>query len=119
IRVALSASGAGDASNNWDVDILSLSFGFRHFSEVVNAALQTNRKGKIVLAAASNSGTLRAMAYPAWDPNVIAINSASAGGNPSSFNPPVVPGKTLTILGEDVPSAWITTATADAAEAVV
>lgn len=48
------------------------------------------------------------MAYPAWDPDVIAINSANAKGQPSGFNPPVIPGKTLTILGENVPSAWIT-----------
>ncbi|KAL2167845.1 hypothetical protein VTG60DRAFT_712 [Thermothelomyces hinnuleus] len=114
INVALGSKGPGDASNNWDVDILSLSLSFQYYSEVIDAALRTsNRKGKIILAAASNSGmgTLRAMAYPAWDPNVIAINSANARGQPSDFNPPVVPGKTLTILGENVPSAWITTTT--------
>lgn len=72
--------------------------------------------GKIILAAASNSGlgTLSNMAYPAWNEGVIAINSANARGRPSDFNPPVVEGKTLTILGENVPSAWATVATAEA-----
>lgn len=111
ITVALGPKGPGDASQNWDVDILSLSLGFQHFSEAIEAALQSSvRKGKIVLAAASNNGTLRAMAYPAWDSNVIPINSANGRGRPSDFNPPAVPGKTLTILGENVPSAWITSA---------
>ncbi|KAK4151792.1 hypothetical protein C8A00DRAFT_16855 [Chaetomidium leptoderma] len=112
ISVALGPKGPGDASKNWDVDILSLSLGFQHFSEAIEAALQTSvRKGKIILAAASNNGTLRAMAYPAWDSNVIPINSANGRGRPSDFNPPAAPGKTLTILGENVPSAWITTTT--------
>jgi subtilisin family serine protease len=111
ITVALSSKGPGDASQNWGVDILSLSLGFQHFSEAIETALQTSvRKGKIVLAAASNNGTLRAMAYPAWDSHVIPINSANGRGRPSDFNPPAAPGKTLTILGENVPSAWITSA---------
>ncbi|KAL2181905.1 peptidase S8/S53 domain-containing protein [Thermothelomyces heterothallicus CBS 202.75] len=114
ITIALGSRGPGDASNNWDVDILSLSLGFQHYSEAIDTALRTStRKGKIILAAASNNGTLRAMAYPAWDPNVIPINSANARGRPSDFNPPAVPGRTLTILGENVPSAWITTNTTE------
>ena len=51
------------------------------------------------------------MSYPAWASNVIAINSAKSSGRESDFNPPAIPGKTLTILGEKVPSAWITTTT--------
>ncbi|KAL2196896.1 peptidase S8/S53 domain-containing protein [Corynascus similis CBS 632.67] len=112
ICVALGSRGPGEASQNWDVDILSLSLGFQHFSEAIDAALRSSAsRGKIVLAAASNNGTLRTMAYPAWDPNVIPINSANARGRPSDFNPPAMPGKTLTFLGENVPSAWITTTT--------
>ncbi|KAK4236094.1 peptidase S8/S53 domain-containing protein [Achaetomium macrosporum] len=112
IRVALGSKGPGEDSKNWDVDILSLSLGFQHFSEAIEAALRSSvRKGKIVLAAASNNGTLRAMAYPAWDPNVIPINSANSRGRPSDFNPPATAGKTLTVLGENVRSAWITTTT--------
>ncbi|KAK4243375.1 peptidase S8/S53 domain-containing protein [Corynascus novoguineensis] len=112
ICVALGYKGPGEASQNWDVDILSLPLGFQHFSEAIDVALRSSAsRGKIVLAAASNNGTLRTMAYPAWDPNVIPINSANARGQPSDFNPLAMPGKTLTFLGENVPSAWITTNT--------
>ncbi|SPQ17716.1 c907a9ff-a809-45c6-bf31-0e9f76e61be6 [Thermothielavioides terrestris] len=111
ISVALGSKDNGNTSN-WDVDILSLSFGLQHYSKAIGTALRTLvGEDKIVLAAASNNGTLCSMAYPAWDPHVIAINSANSRGRPSDFNPPAVPGKTLTILGENVVSAWTTTTT--------
>jgi hypothetical protein len=64
----------------------------------------------MVLAAASNNGNMRAVGYPAWDSHVIPMNAANGRGRPSDFNPPAALGKTLTILGENVPSAWIISA---------
>jgi subtilisin family serine protease len=110
INVALGSK--DDDPSNWDVDILSLSLGFYSFSKVIEAAIEKSvHNGKLVFAAAANSGTRRRMAHPARNPNVIAINSAKIGGWPSEKNPPATPGKTLTILGERVSSAWITTTT--------
>jgi len=112
INTALGSRGPDGLPENWDVDILSLSFGFQSWSEAIHRALADHvRRGKLVLAAASNYGTLRHMAYPAWDSNVIAINSANPSGTPSDFNPVPSPDRTLTILGEMVSSAWITALT--------
>ncbi|KAM7211767.1 hypothetical protein V8F06_012869 [Rhypophila decipiens] len=113
IRRALGPKGDGDAAENWDVDILSLSLGFNGYNRAIKAALDEvmgRGNAKIVLAAASNSGTLRNMAFPASALEIIAINSATANGIPSSFNPRSAKDeKRLTVLGEAVTSAWTTT----------
>lgn len=61
---------------------------------------------KIVLAAAANNGTMDVMMFPANLPTVISIHSADGAGKPSDGNPPTMPGKDLSILGEEVESAW-------------
>ncbi|KAK4207942.1 hypothetical protein QBC37DRAFT_297699 [Rhypophila decipiens] len=113
IRRALGPKGDGDAAGNWDVDILSLSLGFNGYNRAIKAALDEvmgRGNAKIVLAAASNSGTLRNMAFPASALEIIAVNSATANGIPSSFNPRSAKDeKRLTVLGEAVTSAWTTT----------
>ncbi|KAK0643856.1 peptidase S8/S53 domain-containing protein [Cercophora newfieldiana] len=103
IRTALGPKNEG----GWDVDVLSLSFGFPRFSAAINSALdETLRSGKLVLAAASNNGTRRGVAYPASRSGVIAIHAASADGKPCGFNPYAELGNNLSILGKNVEAAW-------------
>lgn len=50
------------------------------------------------------------MAFPASAMGIIAVNSATANGMPSGFNPRSTKDeKRLSILGEAISSAWITT----------
>ena len=46
------------------------------------------------------------MTFPAYLPEIICINASNGDGSPSFFNPPAKAGKKLTILGENVESAW-------------
>lgn len=61
----------------------------------------------LVLAATSNYGTSRPMAFPACMPDVISLHAADHGGRAAGTNPAVEYGKNFTILGVDVVSAWI------------
>ncbi|KLU90407.1 hypothetical protein MAPG_10261 [Magnaporthiopsis poae ATCC 64411] len=92
----------------WDVDIITMSFGFQKQIEPVEAALRKAlNRGKIIFAAASNSGARREIAFPAWVDGVLCVNSATGDGIPSTFNPLAQARKNLAILGENVRSAWI------------
>lgn len=95
---------------NWNVDIISLSFGFRgHVTVVEEVIRKAVDKKVLIFAAASNSGSRDDMAFPAWKEGVICVNASSADGVPSNFNPPLDPAKNFSILGEDVESAWLAT----------
>jgi hypothetical protein len=87
-----------------------MSFGFAELEEALEAALNIAfSEHKIVFAAASNNGTLLRMTFPALYPTVICMNSASGLGNSSHFNPSLGQsrvGKNLSIIGENVESAW-------------
>lgn len=72
---------------------------------MLEAYADVNRK--IVLAAASNDGNQQYMTYPASRHGVIAVNAATGAGSSSQFNPPLVSGKNLSIIGEMVQSAWV------------
>lgn len=96
-----------NGQKNWNVDILTMFFGFYGRSPVVQTAIQQAlSKPTLVFAAASNNGTRREMAFPAWLQGVICVNSANADGVPSSFNPPLNPGKNFSFVGENVRSTW-------------
>jgi subtilisin family serine protease len=83
-------------------------FGFdRNHRDLERAINQAIAKGVIVFAAASNSGQLGKITFPARMSQVIQINSADGNGNPSAFNPP--PNSytdNFSTLGEAVNSAW-------------
>ncbi|RYP72543.1 hypothetical protein DL769_004433 [Monosporascus sp. CRB-8-3] len=92
----------------WDVDIITMSFGFEVQSEPVERALRKALdRDKIMFAAASNSGSRKEVAFPAWCGGVVCINSATADGTPSKFNPVVEFPNNFATLGENVNSAWI------------
>lgn len=96
------------ANEEWDVDILSLSFGLPNGDAAIQEAIdQAVARNKIVFAAASNDGSNTARAYPASHDRVIAVHSADGLGNRSSFNPtPVEHDDNFCVVGEQLEGAW-------------
>ncbi|KAL8371633.1 hypothetical protein RB595_001433 [Gaeumannomyces hyphopodioides] len=92
----------------WDVDIITMSFGFLiESAPIANALRRALLYDKAIFAAASNNGYREGVAFPACLGGVICINSASGDGIASSFNPvPALP-LNFAILGENLRSAWI------------
>lgn len=103
-----------DGKRNWNVDILTMSFGFYGRSKAVQSAIQDALNNEtLVFAAASNNGTQKATTFPAWLEGVICVNSANSNGVESEFNPEIKGSNNFSILGENVKSAWITEANKD------
>ncbi len=97
-----------EGKKNWKVDIISMSFGFYNWMPAVKKAIdEALSKPVLVFAAASNNGTRKKVTFPAYLPGVICINSATADGVPSGFNPPLDAARNFSIIGENVCSAWI------------
>ena len=99
------------ASDEWKVDIISMSFGFpQYYTSIERAISHAVRQNIIVFAAASNSGANRKIAFPASLSNgVIRINSADGRGAGSRYNPPPLAQEyNFSVLGESVLSAWPT-----------
>ncbi|EZG05699.1 hypothetical protein H106_04721 [Trichophyton rubrum CBS 735.88] len=97
------------AVHPWDVDIISMSWGFGSEYDVVASAIRkASEKRKIMLVAASNAGAnIPKPIFPANMPEVICINSTDGYGKVSNFNPP--PRKdhyNFCTLGEAVLDAW-------------
>lgn len=97
------------ASESWDVDIITMSFGFpRGVKEIDEKITRATQKNILVFAAASNDGRNSSRMYPASNPSVFAIHSTNGKGIKSDFNPPPEMDQNLSILGEYVESAWRT-----------
>ncbi|RAH47145.1 S8/S53 family peptidase [Aspergillus brunneoviolaceus CBS 621.78] len=100
------------AVNEWEVDIISMSFGFHTrdvegYDELERAIHNAYSSHVLLFAAASNSGANLDRAYPARDENVICINSTDANGNRSPFSPTALADTlNLATVGEAVESAW-------------
>lgn len=99
------------ATDEWDVDIISMSFGFeKKHPKIYEAIKYAFNKDVVMLAAASNDGKnpVLPIAYPARQLGmVICINSADASGNKSRYNPPAEAScDNFSILGENVSSTW-------------
>ncbi|KAJ5986356.1 hypothetical protein N7451_010721 [Penicillium sp. IBT 35674x] len=100
------------AVNEWKVNIISMSFGFRSrdvegYEELERAIHNAYSAHVLLFAAASNSGANLDRAYPARDENVICINSTDANGNRSPFSPTALANAlNLATVGEAVESAW-------------
>lgn len=103
------------ARSNWDVDVISMSFGFSRHSKVIDCAIEKAvRKRKkenrdiIFLAAANNNGSNEMELFPASHSSVISVRGTDyAGGFPRSYDPPPSPVKDnialFGTLGVDVP----------------
>jgi hypothetical protein len=96
------------ANKEWDVDIISLPFGFpqriRRIRDEIRNALYA---GKVVFAAASNDGGNADRAFPASQDDVICIHSTDGLGNTSPFNPTALNNTdNFCVVGENVEAAW-------------
>ncbi|KAK4076881.1 hypothetical protein Purlil1_12536 [Purpureocillium lilacinum] len=99
------------AQETWDVDIITMSFGFpQGIVEIEKQITRITQREKNILmfAAASNDGRNRSRMYPARNRSVFAIHSTNGKGIKSDFNPPPEMDQNLSILGEYIESAWLT-----------
>lgn len=100
------------AVETWDVDIISMSFGY-HFEKpdideqlerATSKYLRSKGKNVLVFAAASNDGNNdpRIIAWPARRNNVIAVYPAKASGKPTDSCPAAHGGEGFMALGEHI-----------------
>ncbi|KAI9146880.1 Vegetative incompatibility protein [Paramyrothecium foliicola] len=96
------------AVNEWDVDIISMPFGLREYSQSIHDAIfNALKKQTLLFAAASNDGGNLGRTFPAKHPGVFCIHSTDGMGNSSIFNPAAhVRDVNFSILGEHVSSHW-------------
>lgn len=109
VAKAISHSAARDG---WNVHIIVLSLGFeREDDEIGKAVLNAFSNGKIILAAASNNGSIdprKRVSYPARiHGQVLCIRSVEAFGNRAKASPMPSDGDdNFAILGEGIEAAW-------------
>ncbi|KAH7218860.1 hypothetical protein DER44DRAFT_846810 [Fusarium oxysporum] len=96
------------AVTEWNVDIISMSFGFYDRNNEINAAIdRALGAGKLLFAAASNEGGNRGRSRPARSSNVFCIHACDGKGNKGSMNPnPERNSDNFTALGVAVESKW-------------
>jgi hypothetical protein len=97
------------AVDNWEVDIIVMSFGFGARNETLYRAIKyAAYKEVLMFAAASNDGKNRpgGVAWPAKEPGVICVHSGDGYGTPSRFTPSPKENMKIMVLGECVSSAW-------------
>ncbi|KAF2654351.1 hypothetical protein K491DRAFT_600940 [Lophiostoma macrostomum CBS 122681] len=92
----------------WNVDIISMSFGIREYHEPMKTAIVNALHNQtLMFAAASNDGANLGRAFPAKYPGVFCIHSTDGNGNPSAFNPTAdEKDVNFSLLGEHVVSHW-------------
>lgn len=100
------------ATNQWEADIISMSFGYAHdqpcIRESIRKSLDYRKESIIYLAAASNSGSNDCEGFPARLESVISMRATNSEGQFQDFNPPRRRHHENAIgtLGRDVPAAW-------------
>ncbi len=96
------------ASEEWDVDFISMSFGFPQGYHAIHQEIEKAiYRGKTVFAAASNDGGNTDRAYPARQHGVICVHSTDGHGNPSLFNPTALDRKNnFCVVGENIKAGW-------------
>jgi subtilisin family serine protease len=96
------------AVEQWEVDIITMSFGIREYHEPMTTAISNAvNKRTLLFAAASNDGANLGRAFPAQYPSVFCIHSTDGNGNPSDFNPTASKSDfNFSLLGEHVSSHW-------------
>lgn len=92
----------------WDVHIISISFGFEEENQLIDAAVERAiGKGKLVFAAASNNGGLYGRSRPARQDGVMCIHACDGLCNIGDMNPSPLDYKSnFATLGVAVPSRW-------------
>ncbi|KAH7161648.1 hypothetical protein EDB81DRAFT_683583 [Dactylonectria macrodidyma] len=100
------------AVDKWDVDIISMSFGWPSSDfdgyDALQAAIDKAISKKVLMfAAAANSGGRLGRAYPASSSQVICVHSTNTNGSASDFSPTAEPNAiNIATVGESVLSAW-------------
>ncbi|KAH6632373.1 hypothetical protein F5144DRAFT_533854 [Chaetomium tenue] len=100
------------AVDKWNVDIISMSFGWPSSDfdghSTLQGAIDSAYANKVLMfAAASNSGGRLGRAYPASSSQVICVHSTNTYGSASDFSPTPEPNAVnLATVGESVESAW-------------
>ncbi|KAL0935471.1 pfs domain-containing protein [Colletotrichum truncatum] len=98
----------------WDVDIISMSFGWPSSDfpgqEKLQAAIDKAYSKQILMfAAASNGGANLPRAYPASSSQVICVHSTDPWGNRSRFSPTAQKNNiNIATVGQSVQAAWPT-----------
>jgi hypothetical protein len=92
----------------WNVDIISMSFGFESQNKDIDAAIDRAFKAdKLMFAAASNEGGNKRRSRPARSPKVICMHACDGKGNKGDMSPsPMRDRVNFTTLGVAVPSKW-------------
>ena len=88
-----------------------MSFGFPDrnidsYSSLEKSIEKAHTSGRLLFAAASNSGANLERAYPARQEEVICVHSTNSNGNRSDFSPTAMRGHNFATIGEAVGSAW-------------
>ncbi|PMD49853.1 subtilisin-like protein [Hyaloscypha bicolor E] len=96
------------AVKEWEVDVISMSFGFDQSVAIIDEAIRfADDKKVIMLAAASNQGGNSNIAWPARLPQVICIYATDSLGNRCDFTPTESPrSDNFAVLGQAVKSCW-------------
>ncbi|KAJ4328353.1 hypothetical protein N0V84_001224 [Fusarium piperis] len=96
------------AVKEWNVHIISMSFGFGHHNKAIDDAIERAFKAdKLMLAAASNEGGNKGRARPGRNPRVICIHACDGNGNKGDMSPSPMRNKNnFTTLGVAVQSRW-------------
>ncbi|KAI1427237.1 pfs domain-containing protein [Xylaria sp. FL1777] len=106
------AAAINHAVLTWNVDIISMSFGFpdcniEDYFLLKRALLNAYANRVLLFAAASNNGGRLGLSYPAREKVVIAVHATDPNGNRSGFSPTATDDRiTLATIGEGVESAW-------------
>jgi len=95
------------AASTWDVDIITMSFGFPNSTRCIEKAIRyAHEKDKILFAAASNQGLNGSRTYPAKHNEVICMHFTDGNGESSKYNVGPEKGDNFSTLGLAVESAW-------------
>jgi subtilisin family serine protease len=102
------------AVKKWEVNIISMSFGFsfksgRRHEKMHTAISNASDNNVVMFTAASNNGNRdeTPIAYPARDLRIICINASDGDGNKMFFNPPPDDeGNNFSVIGRGFPSTW-------------
>ncbi|KAI1175958.1 peptidase S8/S53 domain-containing protein [Nemania sp. FL0916] len=102
------------AAEEWDADIITMSFGFTNRCESIEAAIRTaettRHRAIVFFAAAANDGANREEMFPAYLPSVISVRGTDHYGSfVAAYDPPATAtnsGPLYGTLGLDVPYNW-------------
>ncbi|KAF2963179.1 hypothetical protein GQX73_g10399 [Xylaria multiplex] len=96
------------AVKEWNVDIISMSFGYYDQNDEIDSAIDRAFKAnKLLFAAASNEGGNRGRSRPAKSLGVICVHACDGKGNKGGMNPsPVKRDFNFSTLGVAIESRW-------------